>query len=295
MTMLAYYIKPVLELVPEISPMIKQASVDREYPIDNKSSVLASAMAIQYMVKVARRAPDYAELEKVARAVEAYSLQEEIGSLGELMTKRAGEACISAEKNSVESYMLKEAAFRGMLSGFSDIFSAISTAKDLYKQASDKGVTPSPDITLYAGKSILNKSAALKSLSVRHSLTKEAEYIKLAKALSDTSEVSEDLASRLAERVTGLDKTAGLTLKGFNFYREAFHTKEAAISILNIRLAGKDIPYEKLARVGRANIASYIGKDVASEFDRGPANFKQVAETLPLDLQKVLVSLTKNV
>jgi hypothetical protein len=293
--MLAYYIKPVLELVPEISPMIKSASVDKEYPTDNKSSVLASAMAIEYMIKIARKTPDYTEMEKVAKAVDAYSLKTQIGSLSEVMIKRASRVAEESEKNSTESYMLKEASFKGSISGFSDIATTAATAKGLYKQASEKGVTPSIEISMYAGKLPLDKTAALKSLSVRHSLTKEAEYIKLAKALGSASEVSEATASFLAEIVTGLDKKAGLTFKGFNFYREAFHTKEAAASVLNIKLAGQDVPYEKLARVGKANIASYIGKDVAAEFDRGPANFKQVAETLPLDLQKVLISLTKNV
>lgn len=295
MTMLAYYVKPVLELVPEISPMIKSASVDKEYPTDNKDSVLASAMAVQYMVKIARKVPDYTEMEKVAKAVDAYSLREQIGTLSELMVKRASESRVQAEENSSETYLLKEASFKGSMSGFSSITSAVSNAKDLCKQAEALGITPSAEVSLYAGKMPMNKYAALKSLSVRHSLTKEAQYIKLAKALGNSTSVSEDTAALLAERVTELDKTAGLTFKGFNFYREAFHTKEAAVSVLNIKLAGQDVPYEKLARVGKANISSYIGKDVAAEFDRGPANFKQVAETLPLDLQKVLVSLTKNV
>jgi hypothetical protein len=62
-----------------------------------------------------------------------------------------------------------------------------------------------------------------------------------------------------------------------------------------VKLAGQNIPYENLERVGHGKIASYIGKDVADEMNHGPENFKAVAETLPLDLQRVLVSLTKNV
>jgi hypothetical protein len=39
----------------------------------------------------------------------------------------------------------------------------------------------------------------------------------------------------------------------------------------------------------------YIGKDVSDECEKGPANAKAVIETLPMDLQKVLANLLKNV
>jgi ACT domain-containing protein len=91
-----------------------------------------------------------------------------------------------------------------------------------------------------------------------------------------------------------MDKEAQISSRGFNFFREAVLVKEAT-SVMTIKLCNKDIPYEAISRVGSDRIAQYIGKDVAKEFDAGPANAKAVLETLPADLQTLLVNLTKNV
>jgi hypothetical protein len=298
MTMLAYYIKPVLELVPEALPMVKLASLTGELPTDGRSSTLASALAITYMTKVAHVPVAYEDLEKVAKAVSMYSLQDEVNSLKSTLVKRAGLRAENDAIDSGDSYLLKQAYFEGELSGFSDIAYSVKEATSLYKQASEKGIKPSEELIRYSGHGFLNKEAALRSLSLRYSLSKDHEFIKLAKALGNTPDekLTPELVSVFCDKVTEMDKTAGLALRGFNFYKETILTKESELkSVLSVNVAGTKVPYEKLEQLGKARISQYIGADVAKEMDAGPGNFKQVVETLPRDLQQVLLNLTRNV
>jgi len=297
MTMLAYYIKPVLELVPEAMPMVKQASITEEMPLDGRDSTMASALAMEYMIKIAHVPVALEDMEKVSKAVSLYGMEDSVNEFKHSMIKRSAARNIKKEEDSIESYMLKQAYFEGELTGTSNIDNIVKEASYLYTQAKDKNVTPSDEVIRYSGNGYLNKEAAMRSLSLRYSLTKEDTFIKLAKAVSEADDIlSKDILDSLCSKITYLDKSAGLSLKGFNFYKEAVMTKESELkSSMYVSLAGSKVPYEKIERVGKSNISSYIGKDVAKEMDSGPATFKQVVETLPLDLQQVLLNLTKNV
>src|ERR1019366_6222982 len=168
----------------------------------------------------------------------------------------------------------------------------------LYKEAKELKQTPSDDVILYSGNAYLSKEAAVKALSNRFHVTKDQNFVKIASQLGKypNHEYDADTLVKLADVVNCLDLLHGLNFKGHNFYKEAFFVKEAALkSSMNVRLCGKDIPYESIERVGKSRISSYVGKDVAKEMDSGPANFKKVLETLPLDLQRVVHNLTKNV
>jgi hypothetical protein len=168
-------------------------------------------------------------------------------------------------------------------------------ALELYKEAQDRNIEPSEDLILYSGHGYFSKEAAVKSLSVRFDATKNQDFVKLAQAISGAA-LCPELIRNVASTIEGMDKSAGLHFKGHNFHKEAIFTKEAAFKgSINVKLNGKQVPYETIERVGRQNIAQYIGEDIAKEMDAGPMNFKTVLETLPMDLQKVLVSLTKNV
>jgi hypothetical protein len=93
-----------------------------------------------------------------------------------------------------------------------------------------------------------------------------------------------------------MDKEAGLSTKGFNFYNETVLTKEAQIvSALNVKLCGTDVPFEKIAKLGKSRFSAYMGEDIGREYDMGPIHFKQTLEALPMDLQKIALHLTKNV
>ena len=293
--MLAHYIKPVLELVPEAMPMIKQASVDKDLPTDGRDSCVASALAVEYMIKIAHKPVDLDDMEKIAIAVQMYGAESEVNDMKVLMVKRAHAKREADEANSIHAYLLKEASFWGDISGMCDTNNRADKAEALYKEACDKGITPSEEVQLYSCHGTFSKEAAVKSLSVRHSLTGNGQFIKLASSIA-TADMTPELVAKTCRAISEMDKTAGLSLRGFNFYRETILTKEAVVkSALLVKVDGKDVPYEKIEKLGKSRIGQYIGADIAKEMDSGPANFKSVVETLPLDLQRVLSNLLKNV
>jgi hypothetical protein len=297
MTILAYTLKNIIELVPEVVPMIKQANVDQEFPLDSKDSTLATALQVKYFEKIAYHPVEFTTLEKIAKAVHIYGLDEDVKNLSNKMVKAAHAATVESSINKMDGYLAKQASF---LQDCTEVKPRVEVATQLYKEAKDLGLTPSDDVICYSGNGYLNKEAALKALTVRYDATKDINFVKVAKVLVDSQNdtrlrEAENLV-KVANLVDTFDKNNKLQLKGFDFYKEVFITKEAAFkSMLMVKLAGKDIPYENIERVGHTRIAQYIGKDVADEMNGGPENFKVVAETLPLDLQHVLVSLTKNV
>jgi hypothetical protein len=297
MTMLAHSLKPILQLVPEAMPLVKQASVDQEFPLDSKDSTLATALQLKYFEKVAYHAVDVFQLEKVAKAVDLYGLREQLNELTGKMVKaaQAKKEEVSLDDQKLE-YQIKEAAFSH---NFQSTKERATEATELYKQASDLGITPSEDVVRYSGHAYFDKEAALKGLTVRYNETKDLDFVKVARVIvegkNDERLRDADNLVKLASFIDTLDKRNHLQFKGFDFFKEAFVKEAAYKSALMVKLAGQQVPYESLERVGHTRIASYIGKDVADEMNHGPENFKAVAETLPLDLQRMLVSLTKNV
>jgi hypothetical protein len=295
--MLAHTLKNILDLVPDALPMVKQASVDKDLPMDGRDSILASALQLQYFEKVAFQPVDVFEMEKIAQAVDMYGLSEEVRQISDKMVKAAHARKVEADLNSVENYLLKVSSFEGTL-GNMDIKERSSTATELYKEAKEKGLEPSEDVILYSGNAYLSKEAAVKSLSVRYHKTKNNDFVKIASAIGKTPDdkLNSEVLTSLADTISLMDKSAGLHFGGHNFYKEAFFTKEAAFKgSISINLAGKQVPYESFERLGKARISQYIGDDVAKEMDAGPANFKTVVETLPLDLQRVMAGMIKNV
>jgi hypothetical protein len=299
MTMLAHQLKQILQLVPEAMPLVKQASVDKEYPLDNKDSTLATALQVKYFEKVAYQAVDFMTLEKIAKAVNLYGIGDQVTDLTNKMVKAAAQKKSDDEISTPENYFLKEASFTGDL-GSAKVSRLSQAATDLYKQAYAQKLNPDEAVVLYSGNGYFNKEAAARSLSVRYSLTKDEDFIKVAKILeeecdNDQLKTAEGLV-KVANFVTKLDEKNHLDYRGFNFYKETFHVKLADFkSVLNIKVNGTNVPYEKFEKLGKQTISQYMGEDIAKEMDQGPENFKAVVETLPLDLQKVLSGLLKNV
>lgn len=254
--MLAHTLKNILELVPEALPMVKQASVDKEFPLDNKDSCIATALQLKYFEKIAFHSVEFTEIEKIAKAVHIYGVGDVVKDLASKMVKAAQDKYIKDHE------------------------------------------LPGETTTPFEG--VLNKEAALKSLTVRFNETKDQDFVKVASAIyegrNDPRLKDPENLIKIAEFVDSLDRKNGLTLKGFNFRREAFFEKQAAFnSALNITVRGKKIPFEKFAQLGKDRIAQYLGKDIARELDNGPENFKATIEALPMDLQMVASNLVKNV
>lgn len=295
--MLAYTLKNVVELIPESLDMVKQASITQEYPVDSKDSTIASALAIEYDKYLTNRSVDPDVMTKVASAVELYGVKSEVDHLCSQLQKAAYDKAMASLQDPVKEYHVKEAGFIGDLSGFSDPESRNTAAVELYKSASAAKAEPCEQVRRYSGNAYLSKAAAVSALASRYKASGEVGFAKIAAALGRMSEsgFKTETVQDICRTVTSMDKQAGLHLRGYDFYREALLTKEAElVSALRVKLAGSDVPYESIHKVGKDRIAQYIGADVAREMDSGPAHFKQVLETLPLDLQRLVVDLTKN-
>lgn len=295
--MLAYTLKEILDLVPEAASFVKQASVEQEMPLDNKDSCIASALKLKYHEKVAFKAVDVFAIEKVAKAVKAYGVEDQVTALGERMVKAANERKAEAAAIANDDYFTKQAFFEGELSGLRTEGTLSKEAAALYDEAVAKGIKPSEEVIRYSGHGYMDKEAAVKALANRYYETHNPSFVKLAAAIHKIDgQVKPETVRDICDTISGMDKEAGLSTKGYNFYKETVLTKEAqVISALNVKLCGQSVPFEKIAKLGRGRFCAYIGDDMGAEFDRGPVHFKQVLETLPMDLQKVALHLTKNV
>lgn len=294
--MLAYKIKEILTLVPDVEPFIKKASIEEEFPIDSKDSTLASWLAIKYMQKVAHEIVDYSEMEKVEKAAQLWNIPSEFWKYEALM-EGAGQLRKEASlQNPEQDLMYKQAHFEGQLSGFVDLEKVASEAQELYDQYGD--AIKSDTIKRYAGIGYLNKEAALSGLVARYKASGDDRFIKVASALRNTEVetlCTEDIR-KLCNTVTSLDKQAQISARGFNFFDETVIVKEAELaSVCSVRLANVEVPYEKISKLGKDRISQTVGKDVADELTCNAYHDKQVLETLPLDLQEILVRMTKAV
>lgn len=295
--MLAYTLKEILDLVPEAASFVKQASVEQDMPLDNKDSCIATALQMKYHEKVAYKAVDVFALEKIAKAVKAYGVETEVAALTERMVKAASQRRSNTAALANDDYLTKQAYFEGELSGMRVNGSPSTEATELYKEATSKGIKPSEAVVRYSGNGFMDKEAAVKALANRFYETQNPSFIKLASAIHKLpGQIKPETIRDICDTITEMDKEAGLTTRGYNFYNETILTKEAAIiSALNVKLCGKNVPFEKIAKVGKGHFSSYMGADIGNEFDHGPAHFKQVLETLPMDLQKVALHLTNNI
>lgn len=295
--MIGYTLKHVLELVPEALPLVKQASIEKDYPINNKDSCVASALSISYMQQISGQNVDYGVLEKVAGAIEAYNLQGEVDLLSKKMVSTWNSRLVKqASVETEETYMTKQANWEGDLTGFVDIEKMVEKATELFEKAAQIGVIPSQEVRRYSGDAFLAKEAALGALGARFQATKDTTFVKLAAALSKEAEIIPpgNLVRSLCKTVTGLDKKAGLLAIGFNFYKEALIEKEAAVSGTSVSICGTSYPIQKVMALPESYVNDYLGKDFSKELNSDPASAKALVESLPLDTQHVLATLLKN-
>ncbi len=289
--MLAHDLKEILDLVPSAMEHIKQASIEDEYPVDSPDTTIASRLRIDYQIKVAHRPVDFETINLVKKAADLWGVTQTIESLStDLTPRRPG-------VNHAEEAMMKQSEFSSKTAGvgvdFAELAKEAQHLVDKFKEHVD-----SEDVLRYSCQGVLNKQAALNALNSRAYATGKEEFTKLAHSLetTNTDKLSTSELQKLAEVVTMLDKKAGLHFKGFNFYRETIMVKEADIkSQMTILIDGKDVPYEKIQKLGAYRIGSALGKDVGDALGKSPVEDKEIIETLPLDLQKVLSGMLRNV
>src|SRR5574343_646484 len=115
--MLAHNIKKVLELAPEATELVKQASLEEEFPLTSKDNVIASYLVASYLEKVASRPISEAVFALIKKAVDLYDVNDVVEPLVAklcLQEKSAGYVPTLAEE---------ESRFEGELSqvGFYDL------------------------------------------------------------------------------------------------------------------------------------------------------------------------------
>lgn len=292
--MLAHNLKAILTLVPEARPMVKQASLEEDFPYDSKDSVCASYLRVHYLEKVAEKAVDPAISKKITKAAELHGVKTTLDQYLDRFNTFEKKAAETEAKYGMTRREM-EAGFEGELGGFGflGIEKIASTAKNIYEKFGNE--VESLEVRRYAGRAWLNKEAALLTLANRYHATQEPAFVKVARVVVDSVKENDfDAISQLCDTVTKLDKQAGLDVIGFNFYREALITKQADYnSSMSVNLAGTPVAWEKICKFGKERMASALGKDVADAMTGDPANDKAVLESLPLDMQKMLLSLCK--
>jgi len=295
--MLAHNLKEIFSIVPSLKDHIKQANIEEDYPLDNKEGCLASYLRCYYLTKIAGKTVDPDIISKLEKASKLYGIAEEAKPFVDTMDKYASEKRKQLIKQAEEiPVKIAQSIFEGSLTGFFDVEKASKQAQGLMLKYAEE--VTSDEVKRYAGKAYFNKKAALEALDARATASGNPVFTKVAAIIEKNMEVDSPHAEILdvCERVTQLDKKAGLLMKGFNFYKEALAVKPQRLTTaLSVNICGKPCPYEKIQRLGKHRISAYLGKDVADQMTDNPVLNKRIIESLPLDLQRVLAGILKSV
>ncbi len=260
-------------------------------------TAIASSLAIEYALTVDRVPVDRTVMEKVAYAVEAFGVTDEVATLKQSLAAKINQLEKKASAQSEGSWLTKQAQFLGELSFAKDIPVLVKQAEELFAEITAQGQTPCEEILQYSGNAYLSKEAALGALQARYQLTRNETLLKIASALSLQNDFLEagPLARNLCSTLTEMDKEAGLHIKGFDFYKETMVTKSAAISNSMVQLGNGSYPMSKIAQIPESYLKSYMGDEFAQEMQSDPNSARAMVESLPMDMKNVLVSLLKNV
>lgn len=295
--MLSYSIKQILTLVPEAFPLVKQANLEAEYPLANKSDALASALRVSYERDIVGKQIDADILEKVAMAVEVYDLTEIVTTVSDQMTTehRGRMEKTASVSQAPQAFLEKQAQMEAGLSGYKDIQDLVKQAEVLSEEAKALGQEPAEHVLRYSCDAWLDKEAAINGLHSRYALTKNDMFVKLAAALGMESALvpSGPLVKNFCETITGMDKLAGLDWKGFDIYKECLLTKTAAARSVKVKVGKQEYPIERIMRIPKHHLTNYLGADVASSLS-DPHTAKAVIESLPADMHSVLNSVIKS-
>jgi hypothetical protein len=295
--MIGYTLKHVLELVPEATELVKKASLTESFPVTSPDDALASSLVIQYNKHISKSSVDYDSLEKVAAAEQVYGLQEKVAELTKKMVSRNQSSLQKqASQDSEETFMTKQAGWMGGLTGFKDIEGLVKQAEELKTLADKVGAQPNDKVKTYLCDGYMSKAAALDALSARFHLTKNNTFVKIAAALGSREDFikGSPVIQSLCKTVTMLDKQAGLSAKGFDFYKETILTKSAATSASMVTISGKEYPLTKVLGIPTHHLDHYIGKDFSKELQSDPASAKAMVESLPADTQQILATILAN-
>lgn len=295
--MIGYTLKHVLELVPEALPLVKKANLESEYPLDNKDGCMASALVMAYNSKQGRFT-ESDSMQKIATAVIAYGIEDDVERLSRLVTIRDGLVKSASTQTTATKAQFKvdESQLEHSLGGVKDIQGLTKQASSIYERSQELGEEASETAKMYSGNAYMVKSAALDALNARFHLTQDPTFVKIAAALSSQPDVLPPgpLVKKLCEVVSSLDKQAHLEQKGLDFYKETLITKKAAESTVRVKIGKEEYPVNALQKIPRHHLTNYMGEDFCKEIDSDPETAKAVVESLPADMQQVLLTVLKN-
>lgn len=295
--MLGFTLKHILTLIPEVTPLVKQASVEMEYPIGSKADCLASALAIEYKKRFTTDEVDFDHIEKVAKAIELYDIENVVATYSKKMIQASQAAILKQASADFEgSFLTKQANWESDFAGGANIREMAERAEVLFETAKAEGTKPSDKVMTYSGNSYLSKQAAVDALGARYEVTKDDRFVKIASSMGGEPAVitSDRTVKSLCRVVTKLDEANDLFVRGFDFYKEAGIEKTAGRKTL-VKIAGQQYPLDKVMRVPASYLDDYVGPGFSKEIHNDPNAAAQIIESLPSDSQQILSRLLKNV
>lgn len=279
--MLAYDMNDILRIVPEAVGMIKEASLQEAFPVDNKDSALASGLRIEYLTKVAGEQVNYATREKVAMAITAYGVSSELEKMASKIATFGAAEKRASLYNETETLHLQEEVLRGNLGFHQDLVKVAGYAEDIVSRFN--GQEFSYETQLYSGAMAFGKDQFENALQKRAYVTGDNSYNDVLTVVSDISIEALNLGTH-EKRASVAKAVASLDQKHFyngDIYRETF-VKQASY---NINLGNKSVPYEN---IDRNRVGDVLGKEVQAALTGDYSNDKAVLESLPLDERHAL-------
>lgn len=267
-----HILKDMIDLDPGIAPMVKQAHVDKEYPLGNKEEVILTAIQVDYMTKVANERVPLETLEKVAKAVELYGVQEDVAGKSAGLVKAANYRSIDpSNEQQVLDYMDRLAP---------DMEKVAEAATALY----ENGEITNTTLLKVAGDGMIDKVDAMNALYHRTKTTGFEGFSKVANYIeaTDLTKLTPSENRYVFKTVRDMEKSAGYHGTPFEL---TVMTKRASMTI---QLANKSVPYESLVAASDA-IGEVLGQDVADAINGDAA--KSTIEALPLPERKLIEDL----
>lgn len=261
----------MITTIPQLAPLVKEAAQDWEsFPCDTKEQAFFSAIYAGYLEKTASLdSPPH-----VQRATKLYKIAQE--SIDQIVQKL------------VSVHLPKEIEDTSEQMKVAEVVLLTKSAGEIQAFAQEFNHTfETPELQVKAGQVCFEKQACLEMIEARqhykpsHALTTLQQQ--LEKVASDSLSLED--SAQFAIAMEAIDKTAGYELKGFNFVKDA-----ARKSALQVSCDSRKIPVESFIRLGKDRLTQIIGEPVSST---DPQELKAIVESLPRDIQKLLLRYVK--
>jgi hypothetical protein len=283
-------VKPLLETVPELLPLVKTAAVASELSTRDKASTLLSAMVVAY-AKESGCAPttfEYTKLAEVNTSVDLYGLRDEVAEHTKTLRSRIANTALGTAFEKTASHNTQD--LLSAIKSAKTTGSLVKVAQACQQLADTLGEDTPQEIRRYACTGSLNKEAAIAGLRYRSEIIAAPEFEKIAGLLesADVDAFSQDDLRVLGNTVASLDVKYGLTSR-FDFFQEAFLEKRAVKDVM-VSLGKKTVSVTKVQNVA-ASLADALGADVVTSIvSADTETAKAVIDSLPLDLKQLLAT-----